>query len=162
MTAEQLECLLKLWGRAFGESRPSEWDEPHGSSPIAKLERPPRDARHIPAAWVRGKARLAAMGQSAGIARAPGWAADPITATETRSGHGNTFDVRITYEVQAVQDAWLALHRFHAKHAEVVRVQYQVRAVRQAEKAEGLGISRSRYNEMLASGKLWIHARMAD
>ena len=159
MTLEQFEALLTLWGRIYGESRPPEWDEPSGSSPIARLQKPPKDARHVPEAWRKGTARQRMMSKAAGV-RVPAWAVEHVTGTNSRGGGAPEHDLRETPEVRLTQAAWLALRRFHAKHAEVVRVQYQVRGLRQAEKAAGLNMSRAAFQTALESGRLWIHGHL--
>lgn len=159
MTPEQFEALLTLWGRIYGESRPPEWDEPNGSSPIARLQKPPKDARHVPEAWRKGTVRQQMMSAAAGQ-RVPSWAVEPVVGSNSRGGSAPEHDLRESPEIRAMQAAWLALRRFHAKHAEVVRVNYQVRGLRQVEKATGLKMSRAAFQTALESGRLWIHGHL--
>lgn len=181
MTEEQLEVALKSWGRAFGEQRPDEWDEDgspgrseYGANGIARgMEFAPGSRqvviRERTAHHRAGGDRRRIMGVAAGVRIVSADFVDPVPCTETRPHYGAPKDdARVTATVQAVQSAWLVLREWWPLRGEVLRLQYQVRAMSQQDKAATLGdgkdgrdlITVKRYRDELARSKLWIHARI--
>jgi len=180
MTPNELELRLIRWGRAYGEARGDEWDEDAsatGDSPLAHGLAYAPGSREVAvrrlASYDRaGLGRRLAMGAAAGMVTVergvrpvPAWACDPIRAPRVRGGGGSggSWDEGFTPDVERVQTAWLALRGFNLLQGECLRVQYQIRAMTQREKAELVGddISPKRYKDELRMARVWMHARLS-
>lgn len=178
MKLDELELWLIMWGRAYGEPRPAEWDEiesPTGDSPTARgIEFAPKTRaevlRRSTTAVRAGQGRRTLMAANAGVESmhmAPAWACEPVRVRETRQGSGVAPRHVFTPMVERVQTAWLALHGFQRLQAECLRVQYQVRAMSQREKAELVGtnvgdaIGLKRFKDELRLARTWMHARIS-
>lgn len=154
MNADELEDALMAWGRCYGEGRGSEWQEDRsltGDSPLAAMAG--KKAQDSAYGFRSSASRLAAMGSKG--RRAPEWACDPVTATETRSRR-TLYDPRETPTVVRVQSAWLALRRVDVASANVLRVHYQCRAMSRDERADAAGMKLSAYKDGLRVGKAFI------
>jgi hypothetical protein len=177
MTQDELERRLIAWGRAYGEERMREWDEdasPTGCSPTAKgLAFAPGTAevaaRRLSSMARAGRGRRRLMAAGAGVEAmrvTPSWACDPVPvpATEVRGGGGTR--CWFTPDVEEVQTAWLTLRRFNPLQAECLRFQYQVRGLKQVERAERVGaqlkypIGVKRFKDELRLARVWMHARL--
>lgn len=181
MTPDELETLLRAWGRAYGESRPDEWAEdesPTGDSPTARgLAFAPGSrteaVRQLASQKRAGYGRLALMAASSGVqgmAMVPTWACEPVRArglVRTTGGVGPSSDAWFTPEVERVQSAWIAMHRYDRLRAICLQVEYQVRGIRQRDKAAMVAgrtlqqVGLKRYRDELRAARVWIHARLA-
>lgn len=181
MTPDELETLLRAWGRAYGESRPDEWAEdesPTGDSPTARgLAFAPGSrteaVRQLASQKRAGYGRLALMAASSGVqgmAMVPTWACEPVRArglVRTSGGVGPSSDAWFTPQVEAVQTAWLVLHRFDRLRAVCLQVEYQLRGMRHSDKAELVAkrtvqrVGVKRYRDELRAARVWMHGRLA-
>lgn len=184
MSPEELELQLLRWGRAYGEERPDEWEEAEsltGDSPTARgLDFAP-GSREVAvrrlASFDRGGTGRRALMASGVLAASvdnprpvlPAWACDPVPARETRNRYAAAprYDSTFTAETETVQTAWLALRGFNRLQAECLRVQYQIRAMTQREKAELVShvvvdaVSLKRFKDELRLARTWMHARLS-
>jgi hypothetical protein len=182
MTPEQFESMMRAWGSYYGERRGPEWDEggadprPGGATvhPLARAQafapgtrKAALERMHLRRAGVE---RRRAMGAAAGIAILPAEFVDPIPCIESRPVVGTPrHDPRYTDSVKRVQEAWLVLRQWWPVQAEIVRLHYQVRGFKQAEKAQmatavlGTGdvIGLKRFRDELRLGRTWLHARLS-
>ncbi len=161
MTADELENLLREWGRAYGENAPREWEEDctlTGTHPIAQAMEfaPGRAQRTVAVAWQRKR-------------RHEYWI-DPMPCTETRQSSGHAVllggsAVRFTPVVEQIQTFALALYRQDTVRGLVLQAQYCKRG-RQTDKAawvtaQGHTMRLRAYREALAFAKGWIGAKLA-
>lgn len=192
MTPEQFESMMRAWGSYYGERRGPEWDEggadpgPGGATvhPLARAQAfaPGTRKAALEEMHLRrgGLARRTMMGEAAGltvrsgntvrVAPVPAEFVDPIPCIESRPVVGTPrHDPRYTDSVKRVQEAWLVLRQWWPVQAEIVRLHYQVRGFRQAEKAQmatavlGTGdvIGLKRFRDELRLGRTWLHARLS-
>jgi hypothetical protein len=165
---DDLEFVLRRWGRVFGERPPSEWEEetsPYPQPLAQAMEFAPgsRDKRR--AQFRDGRGRRAILAQAAGLRTkdtpdvlAPGWAADPIRGHQTR-GIGRPWHPDPIAEV--VELAALDLHAFDPWQGVCLRLEYCARGF-QADKAvrAGLILERTiklrRYRQELDMAKGWM------
>lgn len=173
MTSDELETLLLAWGRAYGEKPPSEWDEdasPTGNSPLLRgmAFAPGNRARAALREVVRrsGFDRRLLMG--GGEQLVPAYACDPVPARETRVMFGRELasDPRFSPEVERVQTAALALHRFDTERGVCLRVHYCTRGARDDKVATASRLLDTRmtlpmYRNAVAFAKVWMHGRLA-
>lgn len=153
MTEEELEDMLRAWGRCYGEGSGSEWQEDRsltGNSPISYFAgKKPSDPKHD---------RRSGEGLRA-LTDIPAWASDPTPARETRTPRPD-FDRAETPAVIRVQSAWLALSRVDPVAANVVRLHYQRRGITRKERAEEAGLPVETYKSNLRIGKAWLSGCM--
>lgn len=172
MTPEALDDLLRLWGRIYGEPKPAEWDEQdigstHVTNPIQRgMEFAPGSrvefVRQRTSMDRGGQSRRRMMAQAAGVERlrmVPASLVDPVRCVATPSGSASAW--REIPEVEAVQAAWKALWKADELQANVVRVEYQVRAMTQREKAVEVGTTFGNYRLMLAIGRGFILGKLS-
>lgn len=186
LPTEAIDPMLVAWGRYYGES----YVEVSGDyaqdanapdiHPIAVAMRyAPKSRAEVLAAGMHkhrgGLARRTMLGAAAerrtkeGRAiPVPAWAVDPVPCIASGRGYKpEEQDPKFTAAVRAVQAAWLALQRHNALQGAVLMVQYQVRSLTQADKAElvsariGKTIGLKRYKDELRLAKVWVHARLA-
>lgn len=186
---EAIDPLLEAWGRYYGESvvdTVGELPEGARSPDVHSLARAQRMApgtrqealaRHLDRG---GQARRALMGAAAGLRGIlPAHFVDPVPCIESeRVGRNAEQDPNYTAAVRAVQAAWLSLQRHDELQGTIVRVQYQVRGMTQADKVDVVDarrraaaiegdhdppapISLKRYRDELRMAKCWMHARLA-
>lgn len=171
MTPEKLEDLLNLWGRVFGESgKPQEQEDcsPTGNSPLAahinteRAVKSSTDGRD-------GRSRRRLMGAAVGFRMLDAAFIDPIPCSETRAKQSKSPpDPRTTPLVENVQSHWLVLHKHFPIQAECIRLQYQVRGVTQAQKAEKIALPKGRkmglkrFKDELRAGRHWLHSRLTS
>lgn len=160
MQHEDFEMLLRVWGRAFGDSgrKQTEDRSPTGNSTLASFGRP--DGYVGVAQGRNGCSRRRAMGRAAGVGVLGTAYVNAVTCTATRTYKAPDYDDRITDEVEKLQSAWLALHRANEAQAAVVRVHYQ-EVGDQVTKAERIGVRLSAYKDSLRMAKAWMMGRMA-
>jgi hypothetical protein len=165
MKPEELESLLRLWGRVFGTAPPREWDEDTSegaagatSSLLGKL--------HVgigsrtlqirkPVVWinpetgavVRQWRQLTARGKETRRVHAPIWNPNP--------------------EAERVELAALDLYRIDRLRGVVIRMEYCLRGARQRDKARFVGacegverITLRRYRHELDFGRAWMGGRL--
>lgn len=171
MNNDTLENLLRLWGRIYGEPKPAEWDEVDiGSAHVTNpIQRGMEFAPGSRAEFVRqrtsmdrgGQSRRRMMAQAAGVERlrmVPAALVDPVRCVATPSGSASAW--REIPEVEAVQMAWKSLFKVDELQANVVRVEFQVRAMTQREKAEDVGVTFGNYRLLLVTGKAFIRGKL--
>lgn len=175
MTPEALDELLIVWGRAYGEPRPSEWDEgerpSRGTHPIemARAFAPGRRSEVIRRRTAVGRdgysrRRLMAGGLvDCGLHIVPASFVDPVPGTRStnRSSGLPPLGGALESQVQRVQSAWLVLHRLEEQQAAVLRLEFQVRGMTQTEKADQLGIKVRYYRDQLVLAKSFIRGKLA-
>lgn len=175
MTPEALDDLLHVWGRAYGETPPAEWDEGEGTSRgshpigVAMAFAPGRRSEVIRSRTTMGRdgysrRKLMAGGLvDCGLRIVPTSFVDPVPGTRsTNSGSGTPpLGGALESLVEQVQSAWLVLHRLEEQQADVLRMEYQVRAMTQREKATELGLTFGNYRLMLATGRAFIRGKIA-
>ena len=157
MTQDDFDNLLRLWGYAYGQRRPSEWEEdrsPTGDSPLARgMEfAPGRTVRRLDSAYRRS----IRQGEHA-------WSRDPVPCKETRVAVGAVLaggSRQFTPEVARVEVAVMELHRSHAELGLAIRAEYCKRGG-QGDKARELGIGRDKYREKVAEGRGWLRCKLA-
>lgn len=165
MTLEELDVVLRWWGRLYGEAPPAEWEEDRtltGTHPLARaMEFAP--GRKADTTGYLGRARM----RGGVVGGAPAWAREPMPCKETRVVAGRALGGGrpIPVEVQQVESAALALHRVDQVRGLVLRAEYCKRGP-QAEKAEwvtaqGFPVGLRVYREALAFAKGWMQGRLA-
>ncbi|QWP79214.1 hypothetical protein J5226_12855 [Lysobacter sp. K5869] len=162
MSPDQLEILLRLWGAAYGEHRPREWDEPSspgGMSPLARAAEfaPGRKVRRLDAAYRRA-CRAVRGGR-------PEWASDPVRFTETRvaGSRAPTGGARsvLNPEASRVEAAVLRLQRVDDTLGQIVRAEY-CRRGGQGDKARAFEMGRGQFREAVAEGRGWLRRELAS
>lgn len=169
---DELELVLRRWGRVFGERPPSEWEEevsPYPQPLAQAMEFAPGGKDKRRADFRDGRGRRAIMANTAGLVTqqtpdviAPGWAADPIRGSQTR-GIGRPWHPDPVAEV--VELAALALHRFDVWKGVCLRLEYCARGF-QADKAVRAGvilgrtIKTRRYRIELDMAKVWMAGKL--
>jgi hypothetical protein len=175
---------MRLWGYWYGErgarvSQDALEEAASGAglyrSPGAAAAAMPREDDAIAAAirqittMDRGaNPRLQLMGRAAGLTRRdgtdgalPGWAADPIRGTESRSLKakmaGGSYVPR---EAEAVELAVAALQRQHAAQGWAIRLHYCTFGDTK-EKADRMDIGKGKFRELVAEGRGWVRCRLA-
>ena len=172
---EELEALLRCWGRAYGERPPQEWQEDRtltGSHPLDRARmfaRSKRDKIEMQA-WTPTRAKALMKWAANGFAgRPPAWAGEIVTATETRTSGAKVmaqFDNVFTPQMALVESAAMDLYRLHPLRGAVLRGQY-CRRGSQAEKAEwvagvvGEEVPVRRFRGELEHARTWMHGRLA-
>lgn len=168
MTEDELDDLLRRWGRAYGEAPPPEWDEvgevavsPLGSAPhplaVAADYAPGRAQQAVSVAYKRPRAALRR------------WSS-PIACVESRHYAGALYFAGaqqrgLDSSVARVERAVMDLHRIDAVRSLVLRAQFCRRGT-QREKTSwvsacGWPIKLRMYRDVLAHAKTWIHGRLA-
>ena len=127
MTGDELETLLRAWGKAYGERPPvDEYNDRRPTPAVHPLARgmvfaPGKKVRHLDLAY----RRMIRKGERS-------WSRDPIVCSETRpsGGGGSCSAVTFTPAVERVQSAVTALDGSNAATAMVLRAQYCKRGSR--------------------------------
>lgn len=169
MTPEQLDGMLRAWGRHYGERPEVEQREDIRAPDVHPLavgmRFAPGDRATVALSSMRrggqSRRKLMAVGlESCGVRIVPADYVDPMPCT---GGHGGgSSEARIAPLVEAVQTAWLALFRLDEACARVVQTEYQRRAMTQRDKAVTLGMKLWRYRLDLEEGKIWMKYRLAE
>lgn len=166
MTIDQLEALLRAWGRAYGERVHDESEEGSGMAPhpleiarqfaIGKREKVRRDA------WTPTHSAMLTKWAANGFrGRPPSWASEAIGGTPTRSRRvAPKYDKTFTPQLAAVEDAVMALHRHDDLRARVIRYRYCTQAD-DKNAAEILRIPVKRFRDERKAGVVWLHGRLA-
>lgn len=169
MTIDELEVLLKAWGRAYGE-RPSHvdgWPEEatgYGVHPLAiaqqfaigKREKVDR------LAWSPTHSTMLTKWAANGFrGKPPAWASEQVGGTPTRARHvAPKYDKTFTPELAVVEDAVMALHRHDDLKARVLRYRYCTQAD-DKNAAEILHIPVKRFRDERREAVVWLHGRLA-
>ncbi len=183
MTRDELECLLKAWGRAYGEGAAREWDEgtsdavmpgAGGMHPIAAaMEFAPgrrgviRARTHMDRGGYGRRSMMAAAAGVKGLSVVPAAFVDPIRATSSRSGPRQARPV--PPEIQLVQRAALDLHALDPVRGICLRVHYCTRASLEERASDARsrvqrfrrGLTLRSYRDEVAHARTWVHARLA-
>lgn len=174
MTTEELENLLRLWGRIYGDSLSDVAELPeHVNAPdFHPLARGMRFAPGKRAVLIRrlttmdraGQARRRLMARdlgACGITIVPAAYVDPVPGSRSSRGGSAPPAQRPGQDVaERVQSAWLSLRRVEELRATVVQQEYQRRGMTQREKAAAMSIKLNRYRDELGAGKIWLHGRL--
>lgn len=158
MGGDELEAMLRAWGREYGEHSCVEIDERRRAPavhPIAVAMEfaPGKRVRRLDVAL----RRMIRKGERS-------WSRDPIVCNETRANSGIGSSVRMASGADRVQALVLQLGRTDKARALVLTAQY-CRHGAQHEKAEwvsaqGHRMSVRTYRERLASARGWIEAKI--
>lgn len=156
---DELEAMLRLWGRYYGERPPPEWDELEPAD--ATASHPIARAMEF-AGGDNSPASRSARAMSK-LRKTPTWGFDPVVCTETRTRRIATPE-DMPPVVQRVQRAALDLYRLDTLGGTVLRFEYCKRGP-QVEKAAllatvGFPVGVRVYRENLAFAKGWIGARL--
>ncbi len=170
MTLDQLEALLKAWGRVYGERRDEGvegWpEEGSGMGPhpleiarqfaIGKREKVKRDA------WTPTHAAMLTKWAANGFrGRPPSWASEPVGGTPSRVRKvPPKYDKAFTPQLAAIEDAVMDLHRHDDLKARVVRYRYCTLAD-DKNAAEVLKIPLKQFREKRRDAVIWLHGRLA-
>ena len=175
MTPEELDVLLRAWGRVFGEQRLRDddgCDRPqlgYGTNPLATAAQfaPGKRATLVRLRVDRGglaRRRLMATGaggDEVGLRVLPAVYVDHVRGRETRSYRNEARDWPVPPEVQWVQSEWKRLREFDTLRGDILRDEYQRRSMTQGDKAAALGVGLRVYREGLAHARGWMLARLA-
>lgn len=182
MISDELETLLRQWGRLLGERPPSEWGDevplgylPQSTHPLerAKAFAPGRSGaiRQRTTMDRGGQARRAAMAQAAVAGTklrmrvVPADFVDPVTCTETRSLRDPSRDWPVPESILRVDRAALDLLRIDRLRGLCLRAAYCTRGSH-ADKAGWVGERAERwvginvFRNELAFAKVFVHARL--
>lgn len=167
MTVDELEALLRAWGRAYGERAQDDTPEDcSGMAPhpleiarqfaIGKREKVCRDA------WTPTHSAMLTKWAANGFrGRPPGWASEPVGGTPTRSRRvAPKYDKKFTPQLAAVEDAVMALHRHDDLKARVVRYRYCT-AADDKNCADILKIPVKQFRDKRREAVIWLHGRLA-
>lgn len=180
MTMDELETLLRAWGRVFGERPPvDEEDDSRRAPAVHALARGMEMAPGRRHAVIRqrttlhrgGIARRTLMAQAAGaetvgIRIVPASYVDPVPCKETRSYRSESRDWPVPPELARVERAALDLMAFDDFRGRCLRVNYCTRGSHE-DKVLRLGVSLGRdvklksYRDAIAAARIWMHARLA-
>lgn len=180
MTQDELETLLRRWGRVFGERPapdPSYEDErpAAASHPIARgMETAPKRKSE----WLRQKTSLNRAGQDRraymaavaasgvrggiGLRIVPATFVDAIPCVETRSYRSEARDWPVPVDVSKVERAALDLKGFAEIRYDCLRITYCTLPTGRGhrEKAAKLGLKLKSFRDELAAARLWLHGRL--
>jgi hypothetical protein len=186
MTNEELEKLLRAWGRVMGE-RPvvSEEERPaRASHALARgMEMAPgkrqvvireRTSMHRAGQDRRTYMAQAAGGAAVGMRILPAHFVDPVRATETRSYRNESRDWPVPPEVLRVERAALELSEFNDFRGRCLRAYYCIagsheeRLMRMMAKMsnEELApfdgcVKLKRFRDEVSYARVWMHGRLA-
>ena len=169
MTLDDLETLLRAWGRAYGARPTPEWQEDssgtgmHPLAVAAQFAIGKRDkSQRI--AWTPTHAVMLAKWAANGFrGRPPAWASEPAAGTPTRSSGARSlvkFDRTFTPELAMVVSAVMDLHRFDDLKACVLRQRYGTRDG-DRERASRLKLTPRKFREEHKAALIWMHGRLA-
>jgi hypothetical protein len=174
MTPDALEDALRAWGRAYGEQPEVEIREDARAPDVHPLAVAMRFApgtraeavqRHVHRGGQQRRTLMAAGLGDCDVRIVPADFVDYVPGTRSTNSGGVDGGVDTSRHVQpiveAVQGAWIVLWRFDTLRGGVVQAEYQRRGMTQGDKAAMLGIKLKRYRDELASGKVWLHGRLA-
>ncbi len=176
MTADELENLLRKWGRCYGERPPAEWEgEERPGVAVHALARGMEFAPGKRITLIRQRTNMDRGGQDRrrmmardipGLRMVPASYVDAIPCTETRSGRSEARDWPVPSDLVRVERAALDLHRIDTLRGLVLRVNYCTRGTHEDKAAVvtlkiGSSVKMRAYRESLAHAKGWIHARLA-
>lgn len=175
MTQDELEELLRLWGRVYGECASDFGELPEDANapdvhPLARARRYAPEKRTViirqRTAMERGgiaRRRLMARELAGcGVTIVPAAYVDPVPGTRSSRGGSAPPEHRVQQgAAERVQSAWFSLRRIEELRAEVLRQEYQVRGMTQRDKAAGMAIRLNRYRDELALGRVWMHGKLS-
>lgn len=186
MDQEQLETLLRAWGRAMGEQPAvSEEDRPaRAVHALARgMEMAPgkrqvvireRTSMHRAGQGRRTLMAVAAGGATVGLRIVPAHFVDPVTATETRSYRNEARDWPVPPEVLRVERAALDLAAVNDFRARCLRAFYCVKGSHEerlmrmmarmtSEELAPYGgcIKLKRFRDEVSYARVWMHGRLA-
>lgn len=157
MTKDDFEAAMRRWGSVYGERPERELPESVRAPAVHPIARAMEFG-------VRGTGRRLdpAYARSIRAGERP-WSRDPVQCKETRPAVGSAPVAPPQHDMApVVQAVWLRLWRVDRALADVVRMEYQVRNLKQHEKAKELGIGRGKYREQLAEGRGWLFAQLSQ
>lgn len=185
MTNDQLESLLRTWGRIYGERPTGDGDDGahpvsgYGANSIAvamqfapgKRSAVIRQRTHMDRG---GVARRRMMADAAFADRPPGERrmrivpacyVDPIPARESRSVRNLARDWPVPAEIQRVQRAALDLAKVDTERGVCLRVHYCTIGSRDDKANDaamriGAPMTVAMYRNAVAFAKVWMHARL--
>lgn len=190
MTLDELETLLRAWGRCMGERHAGNDDERDAvaSHPLARgMEMAPgkrqvviRERTAMHRAGQDRRAYMASQMVATGtdgtprMRVLPAWAVDPVTATETRSYRDESRDWPIPPEIARVEREALALQAFDDLRGRCLRARYcmkcsdEERVMRMMSGMESAALARiggylrlKRFRDEVAYARVWMHGRLA-
>lgn len=187
MTSDELETLLRAWGRVMGERPPVDDGDDRPSRAVHALARGmemapgkrqvvirERTAMHRAGQGRRALMAVAAGGAAVGMRLAPTWAVDPVHFTETRSYRNESRDWPIPPEILRVERAAIDLQKIDDLRGRCLRVRYCMRAsdeervmrmmasmdLAALEKIGGY-LKLKRFRDEVAYARVWMHGRLA-
>lgn len=177
MNLDELEQHLRLWGHTYGERAADVAAEPPEDVRAPDVHPIARGMRFAPGRAVTvirqrttmdrgGQQRRRLMARelgACGVAIVPADFVDPVPGSRSSRGYVGRPPLQVSQQAPAerVQSEWLRMYRVDELRALVVQKEYQLRAMKQAEKAELLSIGVKRYRDELRDGKIWLHARLS-
>lgn len=179
MTNDDLETLLRAWGRVFGERPPADDhdDRPaRAVNPIARgMEFAPgkrqvvlrqRTTMHRGGQDRRMAMAVAAGGAAAGVRIVSAAFVDPVPCTETRSHRSEARDWPVPPQIARVERAALDLQSANDFRGRCLRVNYCTRGshedkVLRLSNDLGAYVKLKRFRDEVAYARVWMHARLA-
>jgi hypothetical protein len=172
MTLDDLETLLRAWGRAYGQRRSLDADgydwghtgaQAHPLAVAQQFAMGKRD-KSDRIAWTPTQAAMLTKWAANGFrGRPPAWACEPVAGTPSRTSGARSlaqFDRTFTPELARVESAVMDLHRYDDLQACVVRHRYCA-LHDDAEAAQILRIPLRRFRDARKAGVVWLHGRLA-
>lgn len=154
-----IEELLRAWGDALvcrAEGIPRSSGRLHMLEKGRAFAPMTRDRAEKRLIGRDGYSRRLYMGAAAGLSGAvPKWTCDPVPCTSSRSGPARDRSAGLPDHLRRVNDAVRALGLCDDLAAQALRQQYTGRGT-QADMAERLGVSRSRFEKALARGRVMV------
>lgn len=187
MTSDDLETLLRAWGRVMGEAPPvaEEDDRPaRATHALARgMEMAPgkrqvvireRTSMHRAGQDRRAYMAVAAGGAAVGMRVLPVWAVDPVTATETRSFRDESRDWPVPPEVARVERAALELQKVDDLRGRCLRARYcmkcgdEERVMRMMSNMDAAALNKiggylrlKRFRDEVAYARVWMFGRLS-
>lgn len=176
MNLEELESYLRLWGHVYGErvGDLAELPEDAKAPDIHPIARGMRFAPGRSAEVIRQRTTMDRGGQqrrrlmareltACGVSIVSADYVDPVPGSRSSRGYVGRPPQHVSQQAPAerVQSEWLRMFRIDEMRALVVQKEYQLRGLRQVDKAEVVGIKLKRYRDELRDGKIWLHARLS-
>lgn len=185
MTNDELETLLRAWGRVMGE-RPPVDDQDRDAPATHALARGmlmapgkrqvvvrERTAMHRAGQDRRALMAVAAGGGAVGLRVVPASYVDPVPCTETRSYRSEARDWPVPPEVARVERAALDLQKLNDFRGRCLRAMYCLRGSHEervmrmmsAMSSEALAeiggyVKLKRFRDEAGYGRVWVHGRI--
>lgn len=173
MTTNDLEEMLRRWGRVYGEAPPPEWDESgevtlgmaggYGNNILAAAMEyaPGKIERMVSVAYARSRVALKRAKFS-----------DPIVCSESRHYAGALYfsgaeGGKADPDSAKVERAAIDLYRLNNLRGLVLRAQYCKRGSQEHKvewinsQGRGIGLKLRAYRDELAHARTWIHGRLS-